>query len=341
LPNFENIGLEYHEVFGSVINRCTNKSVLLRVPKPRISQDWSYEYISEVNQPQECVAVLIMTLLYGLKKARCSIGQYTWASTMMGTIAYPLQLLAAPNRRGEMSVSQGVIATGTDLSELIITLKREPGIIVCQYRPKLKKWLVKFQSTLYLQLVSISDFACAHKEVIHDIFPYLYFSACMPGATVTVMEDMRKDWITLEPGKVRENPFILMDVVKQQDALLKLGIVHCDLRYPNILTRENQTRLIDLESLTCRPSSVQCIDSIDLAWSQSCVAGLCETAVWQISLLLGQAFAKDIRDRQNFVEWLTENQNVALFRLALDVENNGVIDTIDLVEVVGEAVRAL
>jgi tRNA A-37 threonylcarbamoyl transferase component Bud32 len=163
----------------------------------------------------------------------------------------------------------------------------------------------------------------------------------MPGATVTVMEDMRKDWITLEPGKVRENPFILMDVVKQQDALLKLGIVHCDLRYPNILTRENQTRLIDLESLTCRPSSVQCIDSIDLAWSQSCVAGLCETAVWQISLLLGQAFAKDIRDRQNFVEWLTENQNVALFRLALDVENNGVIDTIDLVEVVGEAVRAL
>jgi tRNA A-37 threonylcarbamoyl transferase component Bud32 len=160
-----------------------------------------------------------------------------------------------------------------------------------------------------------------HKDIIESFFPYLYYSVRLEDASITVMEDMRGCWKPLTPELIRTNPGVVMGIVEQVAVLLKIGIGHCDLRFPNILVRDGfKSRLIDLESLTKHPPSG--IRSAEFPAVENTYTML-DLAVWQLSLLLSE---------------YTESR---LFQLATEVSRGRHIpEDTDIVELVQQAINA-
>merc|ERR1712139_292428 len=82
---------------------------------------------------------------------------------------------------------------------------------------------------------------------------------------------------------------LLANVVHQISGLLSIGLVHCDVRFPNICLHGSKAMLLDLESLTHEPPSrVHHPTSMCFTYPDGTADGA-GTAAWQLSLLLYKA----------------------------------------------------
>ena len=114
---------------------------------------------------------------------------------------------------------------------------------------------------------------------------------------------------------VRANPHILEGVVRQLSQLLKTGLTHCDVRFPNICLHEGFTRLLDLESIVEQPPSrLDFPNVIEFTYPRG-RADPGGTALWQLALILhrsSQLVNNKPRKLDEFQSWLDSNRHIPI-----------------------------
>ena len=134
------------------------------------------------------------------------------------------------------------------------------------------------------------------------------------------MEDLRPEWCQLTPAAVRASPRVLLGVATQQDALLGAGLVHCDVRWPNVLVRLEESRLVDLESILQTPPTRSQRDGNFMFVNRGRRTDhSLATAAWQLALLVCKAFERSVDtadDASTTKHWMA-TVGGQLFALAL------------------------
>ncbi|CAE7034079.1 unnamed protein product, partial [Symbiodinium natans] len=244
--------------------------LLVEGTKPVMFDRWTYCCPAVVQSNQEIAATVVRVLATGLRAAHCfktnphgSIAQSVTNSTQIGLVpqGWKLKLLGSPilHHFGfGVPINQG--AAFRDINAVIkyIDLLGARASLVnrvnAQNQAKPDTVVLKLQGPLYRRLVSAKDFRIAQMTMHLQFsgkdwatFPYYWYSAEFSGVTLTITEKMVCNELTQED--VRANPHILEGIVRQLSQLLKTGLTHCDVRFPNICLHEGFTRLLDLESI--------------------------------------------------------------------------------------------